>query len=93
VDVLCDAGFKAKMPGGTFYLYTEAPKSAGEKQFANAEDASQHLIKEHLISTVPWDDAGSFLRFSATFESAGPEDDKRVLDELHQRLSKANLNW
>lgn len=93
VAVLCDAGFKAKMPGGTFYLYTEAPKSAGAMKFSNAEDASQHLIKEHLVSTVPWDDAGSFLRFSATFESNGPDDDQRVLDELHKRLSTAKLAW
>ncbi len=93
VKVLQDAGFDAEMPGGTFYLYTSAPKSAGDVQFSNAEDASQHLIKEQLVSTVPWDDAGSFLRFSATFESSGPDDDQRVLDELHSRLSKAGLSW
>lgn len=93
VEVLSTAGFKASMPGGTFYLYTEAPKSAGDKQFANAEEASQHLIKEHLVSTVPWDDAGNFLRFSATFESDGPDDDQRVLDDLHQRLTTANFAW
>jgi LL-diaminopimelate aminotransferase len=93
VEVLSVAGFNASMPGGTFYLYTEAPKSAGDKQFANAEDASQHLIKEHLVSTVPWDDAGKFLRFSATFESDGPDDDQRVLDDLHQRLTTANFAW
>lgn len=93
VEALASAGFKASMPGGTFYLYTEAPKSAGDKTFASAEDASQHLIKEHSVSTVPWDDAGRFLRFSATFESAGPDDDERVLSELKTRLSKAQLAW
>ena len=93
VSVLRKAGFDASMPGGTFYLYTAAPKSAGSIKFNSAEDASQHLIKEHLVSTVPWDDAGSFLRFSATFESAGPDDDQRVLNELSSRLSKAKLSW
>lgn len=93
VDILKGAGFNASMPGGTFYLYTEAPKAAGSKIFTSAEDASQHLIKEHLISTVPWDDAGRFLRFSATFESKGPGDDARVLNELKARLGRADLKW
>ena len=92
VKVLKAAGFAAKMPGGTFYLYVPAPKgAAGGRTFANAEEASQYLIKEHCISTVPWDDAGVFLRFAATFESAGRADDARVLAELGRRLAAAGL--
>ena len=92
VKVLKGAGFKAKMPGGTFYLYVPAPKgAAGGRTFSNAEEASQYLIKEHCISTVPWDDAGAYLRFGATFESAGKADDARVLDELGRRLARAGL--
>ena len=92
VKVLKAAGFAAKMPGGTFYLYVPAPKgAAGGRTFANAEEASQYLIKEHCISTVPWDDAGAFLRFAATFESAGRADDARVLAELGRRLTAAGL--
>ncbi len=93
VKCLRGAGFDAKMPGGTFYLYVPAPKGAGSVAFARAEDASQFLIREHLISTVPWDDAGAFLRFSATFESAGDKDDDRVIGELQQRLAKAQLRF
>jgi LL-diaminopimelate aminotransferase len=93
VGVLKQAGFKAKMPGGTFYLYVPAPKGAGSVAFATAEDASQHLIRQHSISTVPWDDVGPFLRFSATFESQGPEDDDRVIGELARRLAAANLRF
>lgn len=93
VAVLRSAGFDAAMPGGTFYLYTPAPRGAGEHDFATAEDASQHLIREHSISTVPWDDCGAFLRFSATFESAGDRDDDRVLTELARRLDAARLRF
>jgi LL-diaminopimelate aminotransferase len=93
VGVLRRVGFDAKMPGGTFYLYVPAPKAAGAVSFANAEEASQHLIREHSISTVPWDDVGAFLRFSATFESKDPGDDARVLDELGTRLEAARLKW
>ena len=81
------------MPGGTFYLYVPAPTGAGVTTFATAEDASQYLIREHSISTVPWDDAGAFLRFSATFESAGDRDDERVLDDLARRLAGAELRF
>lgn len=93
VQVLRNAGFDAAMPGGTFYLYVPAPKGAGNTVFANAEAASQFLIKEHLVSTVPWDDCGSFLRFSATFESRGEADDERVATELARRLAAAALKW
>lgn len=93
VAALQKAGFEAAMPGGTFYLYVPAPKRAGSVEFANAEEASQFLIKEHMISTVPEDAAGSFLRFSATFESAGESDDDRVIEELTKRLKSAGLEW
>ena len=93
VKCLRTIGFAARLPGGTFYLYVPAPCGAGTLTFATAEDASQFLIREHLISTVPWDDAGAFLRFSATFESAGDKDDDRVIAELGARLAKAQLRF
>ncbi len=93
VKALNNAGFNAKVPGGTFYLYVDAPQGANGVTFSNAEDASQYLIKECLISTVPWDDAGAFLRFSATFESNSAEDDDRVIAELEKRLKSINLKF
>ena len=93
VDVLCGAGFKARMPGGTFYLYVPAPKAAGDQVFATAEAATDYLIREHSISTVPWDDAGAYLRFAATFESRSEADDQRVLAELGRRLTAAHLKF
>lgn len=93
VDVLRSVGFDATMPGGTFFLYVAAPVGAGDQTFANAEEASQHLIREASVSTVPWDEAGAFLRFSATFESAGEADDERVIAELKQRLQNLNLRF
>jgi LL-diaminopimelate aminotransferase len=87
-DVLAMMGFNAKMPAGTFYLYVGMPKGVkGGRRFANAEEFSEFLITEKLISTVPWDDAGSYIRFSATFESKGRADEQRVLDEFKKRMS------
>jgi LL-diaminopimelate aminotransferase len=69
-------------------MYVECPKgtSAGAT-FKSAEDFSQWLIKDRLISTVPWDDAGNFVRFSATFVAKTPEAEKRVLELVRERLS------
>lgn len=93
VAVLNEIGFDAQMPGGTFYLYVRAPKSGASKVFHTAEDASQYLLREYSISTVPWDDVGAYLRFSATWESKGESDDDRVLKELKKRLSEAELSF
>ncbi len=94
VEALNDAGFSARMPGGSFYLYVAAPKSAGKNvEFGSAEDASEYLIKEALISTVPWDDAGSYLRFSATFSAKGEADERRVIEEAGRRLKELRLNF
>ena len=81
------------MPGGTFFLYTNAPKGAGDVVFSNAEEASLHLIENVGISTVPWDNTGPFIRFGAVFESDGDADDERVLDELANRLRLADLKF
>ncbi len=82
-------GFPARVPAGSFYLYVRAPKgTACGMQFASGEDFSQWLIKEKLISTVPWDDAGHYVRFSATFVARGGKDEEeKVLKEFASRLS------
>jgi LL-diaminopimelate aminotransferase len=86
--VLAQLGFNARMPDGTFYLYVKMPRGVkGGKRFANAEEFSEFLITEKLISTVPWDDAGSYIRFSATFESNGRAEEQRVLDEFKKRMA------
>jgi LL-diaminopimelate aminotransferase len=91
--VLRAAGFDARMPGGTFFMYMPAPKGAGSLSFATAEAASQFLIREASVSTVPWDDVGAFLRFSSTFEAGDEADEDRVLDELGRRLASAKLRF
>lgn len=86
VAILSKMGFKASMPGGTFYLYVEIPRGLKDgRTFESAEDFSQFLIREKLISTVPWDDVGHYVRFSATFE-AGREEENRILHEIELRL-------
>ncbi|MCK5843463.1 MAG: hypothetical protein KAG97_02070, partial [Victivallales bacterium] len=93
-DTLISLGFPAKMPEGSFYLYVQAPKRSGSATFATGEDFSQWLIKEKRISSVPWDDAGAFIRFSATFVAhGGKEEEKSVLAEFANRLKDSEFEF
>lgn len=92
VEALNSVGFNAKLPGGSFFLYVKAPKGIeGGPEFKSAEDFSQFLIKEMLISTVPWDDAGHYVRFSATFAAKQPADETRIMNEIKNRLSSVKF--
>lgn len=94
VAALNELGFKAKKPKGSFFLYVAAPKGvAGGPQFESGEAFSQYLIREKLISTVPWDDAGSFVRFSVTFIAEGEEEEKRVISEINRRLGDVKFEF
>lgn len=94
VEVLNEVGFKTSMPGGTFYLYVKAPKGVkGGPKFNSAEEFSQFLIREKLISTVPWDDAGCFVRFAACFIAPTKEDETRVIKEIKSRLSDISFEF
>ena len=98
VKVLAKAGFKARKPKGSFFLYVKAPKAAVGKDatrvaFGSAEEVSQWLITEKLISTVPWDDAGAYLRFSVTFVAKSIEEEGRILGEIEQRLGDVSFEF
>jgi LL-diaminopimelate aminotransferase len=87
VETLRRLGFQCKMPGGTYFLYAAAPKGvAGGPSFANAEACSQYLITEHSICTVPWDDAGAYLRFSVTYEAPDEAAENALMAALEDRL-------
>ncbi|WP_017755480.1 LL-diaminopimelate aminotransferase [Calidifontibacillus oryziterrae] len=91
-NILEECGFHAKKPKGSFFLYTKAPKGVENgPQFQSAEEFSQYLILEHLISTVPWDDVGQYVRFSVTFQAKDYDDEERVLAEIKDRLSKSKF--
>jgi LL-diaminopimelate aminotransferase len=102
MDLLCASlnklGFHASKPKGSFFLYVRAPKAvigpdAKRAEFKTAEDASQWLITEKLISTVPWDDAGPYLRFSVTFIAKGESDERRVIEEIQKRLGDVKFEF
>jgi LL-diaminopimelate aminotransferase len=92
VQTLSRCGFQCRVPGGTYFLYTPSPKGMdGKRCFATAEEASQYLIAQHSICTVPWDDAGSFLRLSVTYEAADEAAEDALMAETEQRLKGLRL--
>jgi LL-diaminopimelate aminotransferase len=98
VAVLNRFGFNARKPKGSFFLYVRVPKSATSKTgqriaFESAESFSQWMITDKLISTVPWDDAGAYVRFSVTFIAKDPADEQRVLAEIGRRLESSKFEF
>ena len=94
VATMARCGFQCRMPGGSYFLYTPAPKGLASGQtFDTAESASQYLITEHSIVTVPWDDAGAFLRFSVTYEAAGEAAEDALMADTEARLKQLKLQF
>ncbi|MBI3409363.1 MAG: aminotransferase class I/II-fold pyridoxal phosphate-dependent enzyme, partial [Planctomycetes bacterium] len=93
VAALVQVGFKAKMPGGSYFLYAKAPKSCSDRTFANAEEASQFLIGEQSVICVPWDNAGPYLRFSVTYLAKDEKEEDALMAETVRRLGRLGLRF
>jgi len=93
VAALGQVGFRCAMPGGTYFLYTKAPVAAGDRAFANAEEASQYLIRDQSVCCVPWDDAGAYLRFSVTYLAADEAAEDALMAETVSRLTGMSLRF
>jgi LL-diaminopimelate aminotransferase len=87
VAMLRRCRFACDMPGGTYFLYVPAPRGTEDgRTFDTAEAASQYLIHEHSIVTVPWDDAGPHMRFSVTYEAADERAEDALMAAAEERL-------
>ncbi len=94
VAALREIGFNAAMPGGTYFLYVPSPAGVrGGPTFASAEDASQFLIRERSICTVPYDETGPHLRFSVTYQAPTEADEDALMAALKARLAGDDFRW
>jgi LL-diaminopimelate aminotransferase len=92
VAALNESGFDAKKPKGSFYCYVKAPYGLENgKVFNSASEFSEFLIREASISTVPWDDAGKYIRFSVTYEADTLQKEMDVINEMKRRLNRLKL--
>ena len=87
VDVLTRSASTAGCRAARISCTRRSPKGIKDgPQFETAEAASQYLITEHSICTVPWDDAGAYLRFSVTYEAADEAAEDALMAETENRL-------
>ncbi|HJZ89793.1 MAG TPA: LL-diaminopimelate aminotransferase [Gemmataceae bacterium] len=93
VAALQRVGFPCRMPGGTYFLYAKAPVAAAGREFKSAEDVSQFLIHEQSVCCVPWDDAGAYLRFSATYIAKDEAEEDTLMAETVERLGRLGLSF
>ncbi|MFL5242754.1 MAG: LL-diaminopimelate aminotransferase [Gemmataceae bacterium] len=93
VAALGQVGFRAKMPSGTYFLYVKAPRGCLGQDFANAEEASQFLIRDQSLCCVPWDDAGAYLRFSVTYLATDVSEEDILMAETVSRLKRLGLRF
>jgi LL-diaminopimelate aminotransferase len=94
VVALKEIGFQVEKPKGSFFLYAKAPKGTLEgRTFHSAQEVSRYIIEEASVSLVPWDDAGSFLRFSVTFEASSEAEENTIIQEMKQRFFALNLTF
>lgn len=92
VNALQRIGFSVVKPKASFYLYVAIPKRTQDGRcFASAEEFSDYLIREKLISTVPWDDAGAYIRISITFEAKDEGEEKEIIAEIVRRLDEVGF--
>lgn len=92
VATLNKFGFDCEVPGGTYFLYAKAPKGlVSGRVFENAEEVGQYLITEQSVCTVPWDNAGAYLRFSVTYLADTEEKEDELMKMLEERLSKISF--
>ena len=93
-EALKEVGFEATKPKAGFYIYVPIPKGIKEGvKFTTAEDVTLYLLSNALVSTVPWDDCGAFLRFSVTYDADTLEDEINIMNELKNRLLSLNLEF
>ena len=85
-------GFLAVRPKASFYEYMEIPKGTRDgRVFHTAEEFSDYLLQNALISTVPWDDVGHSIRASVTFVADGEQEEARIVEEIERRLARCEL--
>ena len=107
IPALQRIGFDVEKPGGSFFCYMKIPRygfkvstngrledsRSGDAriEFRSAEQFSDFLIRNAGISTVPWDDAGSFVRMSVTFEAEDIDAERGIIEEVETRLARCEL--
>ena len=76
-----------------FYQYVEVPKFIDNLKVESASEFAHFLLDKESIFSIPYDDAGSYVRFSLTFKGESYEEDMEYLEKLYTRLKKYKFSY
>ncbi len=80
------------MPGGSYFLYTRAPRGVpGGPLFETAEQASQYLIREMSMVTVPWQEGGPSCGSRPPIVADDEAAEDALMQETRRRLTRVKL--
>ncbi|MCG8542182.1 MAG: LL-diaminopimelate aminotransferase [Clostridia bacterium] len=92
IEALREVGFDAEKPKATFYSYIPIPKGTKSgRVFESAEDFSLFLLNNASICTVPWDNPEPYIRLSVTFEAKNYKEERKIINEIKERLLSLEL--
>ena len=92
-EVLIKNGFKSEVPKAGFYQYVSIPKSCNGVNFESAEEFSLWLIENAHIMVIPYDNNGSYIRFSMTFTAEDEKEEEKIANKLNERLTKYKFEF
>ena len=94
VSTLKGLGFKVEKPKGSFYLYVKIPRAIPHlRVFKTASEFAEYLITQKGIVTIPWDEAGHYVRFSVTFLAYGEKEERHIMEEIYNRLKNVKFSF
>lgn len=88
-QLLTEYGFNYELPKAGFFAYVKIPKYIDDIYMSSAYKCSIYLLKHYGIMTIPYDEYGSYLRFSLIFK----EDDEIFFKELRNRLNEMKIDF
>lgn len=87
--LLTNLGFDYELPKAGFFAYMKIPKYIDGVYMSNAYKCSMYLLKHYQIMTIPYDEYGSYLRFSLAFK----DEEDLFFDELENRFKLMKIEF
>ncbi len=87
--LLTKYGFNYELPKAGFFAYVKIPKYIDDIYMSSAYKCSSYLLKHYSIMSIPYDEYGSYLRFSLTFK----DDEDTFFKELEKRLKEMKIEF
>jgi len=93
INILNKVNLKTIDAKAGFYQYVEVPKYVNDSKIETASAFSHFLLENEDVFTIPYDDAGSYIRLSLTFKGNTIEEDMEYLAKLYNRLKKYTFSY